>query len=488
MARYFEHLRIDIGGVRERFYQVADDWQRLRNSRLIPAFESLAGIRDGYSGPLNFWEEWPRGCSKTSDIARFYLYLLCYSRRKLRLIAAAADKDQAAFLRTALETEHSVNDWLPKLKFSNYSVNGPGGVLEVLASDAATNQGRLFDACVFDEISVWRNRDLYDALISASVKRAKTLTLVLTNAGIRGSWSWDVREVVRELATQPNPPWHFYGHEGRHPASWMSAERIAEVRRTMLPSEARRLYDGIWIDPTEDRGFLSEADVLGCVGDPLPPPAGAHVALAIDYGPKKDRTALAAAWWDGARVHLFELEAWQGSEAEEVPLAAVDAWIDERTRKYGNVTVVVDPYQMVATAQRLEGAGVHVVRYEYRGGKGNYKMAECLRSCVVNKKIVYSANAGRIGNETLADELKKLLLKRMSYGFRFDHASGQHDDRSCVAAMAAMQVVEGEVAAVEQKPGPPREPKPPGVGLQIWTPNHAARRNLFGLGRSPFSA
>jgi hypothetical protein len=42
------------------------------------------------------------------------------------------------------------------------------------------------------------------------------------------------------------------------------------------------------------------------------------------------------------------------------------------------------------------------------------------------------------GPHTLVDEFAELVLKVMSYGYRFDHESGKHDDRCVAAGMAAL--------------------------------------------------
>lgn len=74
-----------------------EPWQTADFAALDPAWMKLAGGEvDG--GFRRAWIERPRGHSKTSDMAAQIAWILLYGRRRLRGLAAAADRDQAGLI------------------------------------------------------------------------------------------------------------------------------------------------------------------------------------------------------------------------------------------------------------------------------------------------------------------------------------------------------------------------------------------------------
>jgi hypothetical protein len=484
LERFLDHCFIDIKPEPKRYGSVMEPWQRERNQSVTPALEYAAGVRPTYSGLRNFWFECARGMDKTASVARYLNWILCYARRPLRMVACAADKDQAALLQDSMEIQAGIreNQWYgKKLQFQRSGASGPGGQLEILASDAATNQGRTPDVILADEITVWSKPDLWNALFSTGIKRPDSaVTIVITNAGTKGTWVWDLRETVRQSPSE----WHFFAQEPyTYPASWMTPERIAAIEKFMSDTEARRLLHSCWLDPGEECGFLTLDEILNCVGNPDQPPFGATVILTADYGTggDNDRTALAAIWYDGKRVHVTELECWSGPPGSEVQIPAVEGWVDSRLTKYPNHIIVADRHQLLGSLQRWEAAGVRVQRIEFKAGKYNFAIAQNLRDLVRNRRIVFAADAGRLGAETLVSEMSELLMRKQVYGERFDHQKNKHDDRVFVVAAGAKAAIENFTELPTPQADPPPRP--------LWTPSpldriqslNWVRNGLFGM-------
>lgn len=135
--------------------------------------------------------------------------------------------------------------------------------------------------------------------------------------------------------------------------------------------------------------------------------------------------------------------------------------MQEINAKYGRPDLVFDPYQMEGLAQSYE---LHqpVIRFEARGGKSNYQMAENLRSLVANRMIAWYAGAGTLivdgKKETLVDEMAGLVVRPMSYGYRFDHEAKFHDDRTVAIGMASLHAMQMDQSAPGVPP-PPVKPK-----------------------------
>lgn len=454
---YLDSVVIDSRPDPRLFREVSRPWQQERAARLGPPLESIMGFRPPWIGPRCFWDTMPRGYDKTTGIARLCNWLLAFSKRPLEIDAAAGDEEQAHLLKESMQREADLNPWLgSRLKFGTKRVFGvaTGSVLKVLTADAFSSFGLRPDVIVVDEITHWKKRDLWDALWSAYAKMPGCVVFVLTNAGLLGSWQEDLKLAAQaDTATwkvfeAPGPPHKL--------PTWMRPEDEEAIRRMLPPATARRIIDNEWIDPAEESGYLTRQDVQGCeergremgLGFQVKGKPGEEYTCVIDYGPKRDRTALGTLHQrEDGLVIVDRLEVWEGKnfDSGEVPLLAVRDWIEQMRKDFGQVHLVMDPHQMLDIAQYYEHH-LPVLRYEARGGKGNYVMAEVLRSAVVNRQVVWYPGAGTIPIEggkieTLADELTGLVLRPMPYGYRFDHTATKHDDRSVVLGMGLVAIL-----------------------------------------------
>ena len=485
---YLRHVVVDSRPAPQRFASAARHWQWERASRLAPPLEALMGMRPEWGGPRYFWSTLARGHDKTTGLGRLANYALFASRRPLMLVAAAADRDQAALLTDAMRREAELNPWLgEKLAFRRDEVEGPGGLLRVLTSDAPTAAGLRADIVICDEIVHWQRRDLWDMLWSGLHKRAGAMCVVITNAGVKRSWQWDIKEAARGSAA-----WEVYEAEGRLD-TWMSEADVAEARRLLLPSEARRLLDNRWIDPAEESGFLAPADIeacealwgelgLGAASAQGRGAAGVEYWAGIDYGPKRDRTALSVLHQRPSGLMVVSrLDVWQGRPEAPVQIADIRAWVRAAREDYPGLSLIVDPYQLDELCQDL-GRSMRVERFEARGGKANYEMAEALRSLVVNRSITWPPNCALLHtngqNETFKDELLSLVTRKMSYGYRIDHEATKHDDRAVAVGMAAWRLLQ---AGLPQRFNPPKIELPETRLAHNYSGRRAEGRGLYGM-------
>ena len=276
-----------------RFGTIAEPWQADIISPLIPAFERMAGLRSDYDGPRRFFITLPRGHDKTSLIARMLAWAIGFSRNQVSASCAAADKDQAQLVRNAMLKELELNRWIP-VKANNYQVVGPGGRADILAADAPTASGRFDDVIIFDEITYWKNQQLFDIMLSGAHKRPSSVVVVITNAGIRGTWQWRMLEAARQ-----DPLWNVYeAPVAKTLASWLKAADIESARAMMSKNMARRVLDNVWVDATESP-LLAWEEISQCHGSPLWPggvvPRGyvpGPLYMGIDIGRTHDLTVI----------------------------------------------------------------------------------------------------------------------------------------------------------------------------------------------------
>lgn len=492
---YLDSVVINSSPEPRRFRDVKQPWQAEVFGGFDAALSDVSRVGDGYSGPRRFWFVLPRGHDKTSAIGRRLNYLLAFSRRNLHMATAAADSDQAGLIGEAMAAEAKLNPWLgDRLKFGRQRVYGPGGSLKILSADAPSSFGLNCDVIIIDELTHWNQRELWDVLISGAAKRRGAVIAVISNAGVRGTWQWDVYQAVKADPVQ----WSvFEAPEGRRLATWMSEEQVLSDRKLLPPGLARRVYDNVWIDPGEESGFLARADVEACerLGVELglirtqEGRYGVDYVAGIDYGPKRDRTALCVVHhaYD-KRIRVDDFVTLQGNPQDPVTVETVERWMDDIARRFHRPLFVVDPYQLEGTIQRYEHHHL-IERFEPRGGKSNYEMAATLRSLVVNQRLVWYPGAGellvsrdgRTFVETFADELCGLIIRPMTYGYRFDHESKFHDDRSVAVGMAALYAARNPPAP-EWIPPPDLPQKAKGFTLPELRPVSSSR-NLWGIRR-----
>ena len=431
---FLDQIIIPASPEPKRFGDCADPWQREKVAPLIPALEHLMGRNKGYVGPMRFMSILARGHNKSSEEAWLATALVLSSKRLIEGYVLAADRDQGRLIVNAVRDLLALNEWMNSyVKITRDVVSGPGGNITVLPCDARSSMGLRGNFYIADETVHWKRQGEWNALVTGLRKVTPCVFCVLSNAGLLGSWQHEAF-----LDAQRDPEWSVFYRKGIL-ASWLDPAGIARDRRLIPPSEAERLYDNEWIDPAAEHDYLRRSEVEACVDPDLMFRLRRQVGVsnyvaAIDYGPRRDRTALVVCHCDKAGVVVVDrLEAWQGSSDKPVLIADVEKWIDDVRKAFSPVCWVIDPYQMEGTIQRMQRDGLPVEPFKSRAGAGNYEMAQHLRALIVERRLRWYTGAGVLGSETFADELTALRVKKMSYGYRFDHENQKHDDRCLIA-------------------------------------------------------
>lgn len=451
---YLQFVVIDSRPEPRTFRQIAEPWQWAQARTLAPGLEKIAGLSNSHSLPAKrgYWLEYPRGHDKSSSIGRYANWLLAFATRKnLRILVAASDKDQAGQIADFMSVEASLNPWLSALvKHQKYDVTGleNGAALKILAADAAGSYGAKPDILIADELTHWPKADLWNALASGMEKRPGSVTLIITNSGVKQSWQHRVLK-----ALQSDPDWLVYQAPGPV-SSYMSRERMARIAATLPKHLADRVIWNKWVDAEGAHSFVSRQEAQACAdlgqakgftrrekGTP-----GIEYVASVDYGLTKDRTVLTVGHQDkDGHVIIDQMNVWQGSHGAPVQASDVEDWIVQVSKDFNSPWFVVDPYQLEPVIQRLRS--VRIERYEYRGGKTNYQAASCLLSLIRNRKILWYPGCGVIfdarnngAEHTLVDELSEVVTRPMGYGWRIDHETAGHDDRVIGLAMLSLKL------------------------------------------------
>lgn len=454
---YLDHVVINSAPDPKPWGKIREPWQDEILKSKIPAFEFLAGLNPAYTGPQSFFDVLPRGHDKSSLEGRLLSWLLLASRRPISAYVLAADADQGSLILEAMETEARLNPWIREtLKFSKRSVTGPAGTVKVIPADASGAFGLRGNLYICDEVTNWPERgyEMWKAVISGREKVPGSLFLVLTNAGLLDSWPYEYKRKIEN-----DPDWVLFEREGQL-ASWMSRERVDKLRLLLPPSESQRVYDNQWIDPATEHDYLKRSEVEACLEEAQrlglfiqfhKEPEINNYIVGLDYGAKRDRTALCVVHVDDERRCIVDrLDVWQGTPEDPVSIEKVEQWLKDIKNLFHPKLFVLDPSNLESTCQWMERNGYPLERFASRGGAANYEMAQHMRALIVNKQLLWYPTAGDLHTtkyekphrETLAEELVSLRVKRMSYGYRFDHANQKHDDRTVCIGMAALRAFE----------------------------------------------
>lgn len=491
---YLDRVVIDGSAGPAVFGEVAETWQRRSLWPIMAAIEGVARINPDYQGPHCFWRDLPQGHDKTSGIARILNGALAFGRKPLRVGVFARDTDQANRIHSFMKDEAKLNPWLAeRITYVQGKARGVNGSeLTIYDADYEGNAGHKLDVCVVEEVTWWmaKARALYEQLYSRRTKIQGSVFVVLGNAGIKRTW-----QHKKMLEAREDPDWDYYRTDGSV-AGWIDGKKLARDMRTVAPSIARRVYGNEWIDEDE-QVYIRRDEVDACLavaaGMGLARverrQAGVKYAAAIDYGPKKNTTAMGVVGLhkDDTR-RLARLDVLQGKHfpGGVVPMQEVRAWARNVHQAFHPVWIV-DPYQMEWFIQEVEGVW-EVHRMEYRGGKTNYAMAEHFRHLIVQKQFLWPEAEGVydvVGDDgelrpwTLGDEIADLVTKDMPYGYRWDHKSGHTDDRATVCGMATYILSKvdvsrpfdkrGQIPSLDMNRDPARLLQPQ-EGFTMWGP------------------
>jgi hypothetical protein len=384
----------------------------------------------------------PKKNGKSTLASIVSVYELLHGDVNPEVYSIAGDKDQARIIFDKTKTAVSRNpDWRKAVNIYRDAIelkNG-SGVYRVLSADAPTAHG-LNPSCVIgDEMWNQPNEDLWTALTYSPVRR-EPLYFLISYAGFdRGSLLYRLSEQGRLKAN----PRMYYFHSEVNLASWVTPEYLENQKKVLHPAEYQRMHECRW--SSKENAFLTEEDVGKCTNYSLRPRLlgvrdGWHAYfISCDLGLVRDRTAVTVLHKDSSsgKVVLDNLRVWQGTSGDPVLIADVEEFIVSCLRNFDVESVIIDPYQMKGTVQRMRGSGVPVEEFTF--STANIQK--------LSSNLYYLFHGGFIeiyDDRELVQELLEVSAKQTSYGWRIDHEGGRHDDRVISLGMCALRAIEHE--------------------------------------------
>jgi hypothetical protein len=150
-------------------------------------------------------------------------------------------------------------------------------------------------------------------------------------------------------------------------APWQTEAWLAEMRRSLRPNAYLRMIENCFV--TAETSFVDMSWFDACVlpsATPIATDPDLPIWVAVDASVKHDSSAIAATTWDkrGQCGRLVFHRIFQPSPDDPLDFeATIEATVLDLRKRFRVRKVLFDPYQMVASAQRLAREGVRMEEF-----------------------------------------------------------------------------------------------------------------------------
>jgi phage terminase large subunit-like protein len=247
-----------------------------------------------------------------------------------------------------------------------------GAVITAIASDYAGAAGANPVVSSFDEL--WgfvseRSRRLWDEMVPPPTRKV-ACRLTTTYAGFSGE-SQLLEELYHRGLAQPQVGTSLHAGDGllmawHHDpvAPWQNEAWLAQMRRLLRPNQYLRMIENRFV--TTETSFIDLAAWDRCVRPELgavPSNPSLPVWVGVDASVRHDSSAVVAVTYKDDVVRLVFHRIFTPSPNDPIKFADIEVMLLDLHKRFSVRKVLFDPYQMVATAQRLAKAGVKVEEF-----------------------------------------------------------------------------------------------------------------------------
>jgi phage terminase large subunit-like protein len=433
-----------------------------RPFELLPAERAFLAyafqLDDSGSGKLKFPEQLyscPKKSGKTTFAALHVLTLtLLFGGAYPEATLCANDQEQARgrvfeMVRRIIEAS-PVLKREAKLTESRIVFPAFDATITAIASDAGSAAGGNQSISVFDELWAYtseRSRRLWDEMVPPPTRKV-ACRLTTTYAGFSGE-SVLLEELHKRGKALPEvgPSLHagdgllmFWSHAPVAP--WQDEAWLASMRNTLRPSAYARMVLNEFA--SSESAFVDLSAWDACVVPDLVPlreDKQLHVWVGVDASVKRDSTALVAVSCDRKTkvVRLIAHKTFTPSASDPIDFeATVERTILEWREKFQLRKAYTDPFQMAATAQRLQRAGVKIEEYPQTVPNLTAATSNLYDLIQSRSLVLYPDAAMRLA-------ISRAVMHESSRGWRLDKLKQAHKIDVVVAlSMAALGAVRGQ--------------------------------------------
>jgi hypothetical protein len=215
-------------------------------------------------------------------------------------------------------------------------------------------------------------RRLFDELVPPPTRRI-ACRLTVTYAGFEGESALLEELYCRGLQQSQVAP-NLYAGDGilmfwsHDPiAPWQTDAWVADMRRSLPPSQFRRMIENRFV--TSESAFVELAAWDKCVDHRLGhvmSDSALPIWIGIDASIKRDSTAIVATTWDhkAQQVRLVTHRVFQPGPDEPLDFEnTIERTLLDLYNRFSVRKVLYDPWQMLSTAQRLTRAGLPIEEF-----------------------------------------------------------------------------------------------------------------------------
>jgi phage terminase large subunit-like protein len=323
---------------------------------------------------------------------------------------------------------------------SRITFRSTGTTITAVANDYQGFSGANPTLNVYDELAYYTSessRRLWDEGVPSPARQI-SFRLSVSTAGFDGEPSplrdlydramKDGIEIAPDLRRDGNFLC-YWTHACRAP--WQSAEWIAEMQRTLRPSQFARLIRNEWT--SSESTFIELAQWDACTDVALRPilaKSELSVWAGLDLGLKHDSTALLAVCWEDGRIRVVEHRIFVpvgDGTALDIEATAEAAVLSLKNR-FGLRACYFDPWQGIGLSQRLTRQGVNMVEYPQNVANLSV-MASGLLELIKNRQLVCYPS------DELRQAVSKTVAVEGSRGWRLGKAK-QSDRVDPIIALA----------------------------------------------------
>lgn len=445
------------------------DWQyELINDTLIQGADGRRRHRTGLWGL-------PRKNSKSFLGSGVGLYLLVADDESgAEVYSCAGDRQQARIVfgeaKRMVEADEDLSSILTVYRDA-IEYKRTQSVYRVLSADAKLQQGLNPSACIFDEVHVQPNDELWNALVLGMGTRSQPFMLGITTAGFeRDSLLFRLYEYGKRVNSGEvdDPTFFFRWWEPDDPncdwldrEAWKRAnpalgkflhmEALEADARTTPEHEFRRYHLNQWT--TTRHAWLPHGAWDACADPGRVVAPEDEVVIGFDGAWSNDSTALVGCTVE--RPHLFVIDSWERPldatswrvDTDEVEQAVITAYGRYRVRE-----AAFDPFRWQGTMQRLQQLGLPISEFPTNSLARMVPACQEFYAAVAEQKLTHD------GDPRLSRHIGNAVVKEDRFGTRIvkeAKSSARKIDLAVAAVIAHNRAIfqaESERSVYEDEP------------------------------------
>lgn len=404
----------------------------------------------------------PKKNGKSAFGAGIALYTLFAGEPYGEIIIAANAKDQASMIiYTKVRRAVSLNYNLKRSTLILKQVlegKTTGTTIRCVAHQYETAAGLNPNLTVFDELWAFGDRRFFDELTLVPT-RPDPLIVIVTYAGYeQKGLLWDLYsdgmagppvvdtgdpEVIVRRGKKDPGMFMFWSYKNL--ASWIMPSYLEGQRRRLPPEVFARLHENRWV--TLGSQFITHDDIEAMHNVPwfmqTTPRTDRHLnyIVASDIGLSHDRTARVVGHYnpDDRNIYIDNIRVWQGTMEEHVNLEEVEQDLVECANTFKARTLVIDPWQMEYTIQRLKGAYTVV---PFNASTDTQLLSQVFVNMLRSHRLVC------YHDPMFEEELSSAIIKQTMKGWRIDHKGNRKNDIIIAVGMMMLEALKAQYGIV----------------------------------------